>query len=205
MSLSATVALFIAMALSALIPGPSVLAVLSRSISNGFKQGFLVIVGVLLADYLFIALALTGLSAVSAIMGEFASLLKYIGITYLFWLAYTTWTASTATEPKPEVESKITRSSILTGLLTTLANPKAILFYMGFFPAFIDMGTLSLSGIISIIVIVTLSVGGVLALYAWAGSSASGLFQSTRSKQLLNKLSGGFLASCGVLLATKQS
>lgn len=205
MSLTASIALFIAMALSAIIPGPSVLAVVSRSMSNGLKQGLLVIAGVLVADYLFITLALTGLSAVSSIMGEFASLLKYIGIAYLFWLAYSIWTSDSINDSSAEIAKGTAKSSILTGLLTTLANPKAILFYMGFFPAFIDLETLSLPGIATVIAISTLSVGGVLTFYAWVGSNAGVLFKSERSKRLLNKVSGGFLASCGVLLATKQT
>ena len=53
MIISSGIALFIAMALFAAIPGPSVLAVVSRSISYGLMQGLLVVVGVFFADYIF--------------------------------------------------------------------------------------------------------------------------------------------------------
>ena len=83
MSITSGISLFLAMLLSAAIPGPSVLAVVSRSLTYGWKQGLLVVLGVLLADYIFIFLALSGLSAVASMMGEFATLIKYVGITYL--------------------------------------------------------------------------------------------------------------------------
>ena len=132
MSITSGIALFLAMALSAAIPGPSVLAVVSRSISHGWRQGLLVVFGVLIADYIFIFLALSGLTALASAMGDFATVIKYIGITYLFWLAYTTWTSSddVSSVKTPEATRA---SSVIVGVLMTLSNPKAILFYMGFF------------------------------------------------------------------------
>ncbi|CAH6783372.1 LysE family translocator [Vibrio sp. 10N.261.52.A1] len=203
MSITSGIALFLAMALSAAIPGPSVLAVVSRSISHGWRQGLLVVFGVLIADYIFIFLALSGLTAMANAMGDFATVIKYIGITYLFWLAYTTWTSSddVASVKTPETTRA---SSVIVGILMTLSNPKAILFYMGFFPAFIDLQSLSSLDVATILVISTFSVGGVLGIYACMASKASFVFQGQAAKTLLNKVSGGFLATCGVLLATKS-
>lgn len=205
MTISLGVALFFAMMVSAVIPGPSVLAVISRSISHGLKQGLLVTVGVLIADYVFILLALTSLATISSLLGELASLLKYIGITYLFWLAYISWN-SDISESKQEVSSKNTphATSIMTGMLITLANPKAVLFYMGFFPAFIDLTTITGYEISSVFVISTVSVGGVLSLYAYIASRGGVLFKGRKARLILNKLSAGFFASSGVMLATRN-
>ncbi|MGF1755773.1 LysE family translocator [Vibrio makurazakiensis] len=204
MSITSGIALFMAMLLSAAIPGPSVLAVVSRSLTYGWKQGLLVVLGVLLADYIFIFLALSGLSAVASMMGEFATLIKYAGITYLFWLAYITWTSDTCETSPQTSDTEAKASSVITGMLMTLANPKAILFYMGFFPAFIDLQSVSLSDIVIIFVISTFSVGGVLSIYSCLASKTSFVFQERQAKKLLNKISGGFLATCGALLATKS-
>ncbi|UPR48965.1 LysE family translocator [Vibrio cyclitrophicus] len=203
MSITSGIALFVAMLLSAAIPGPSVLAVLSRSLSYGWKQGLLVVLGVLIADYIFIFLALSGLSALASAMGEFATVIKYVGVTYLFWLAYTTWTSDVSESSNTSSEQGSKASSVIIGLLMAVSNPKAILFYMGFFPAFIDLKTFTTTDVMMILVISTVAVGGVLSLYACTASKARFVFQGRSAKALLNRLSGGFLATCGVLLATK--
>ncbi|MEZ8047492.1 MULTISPECIES: LysE family translocator [Vibrio] len=203
MSITSGIALFVAMLLSAAIPGPSVLAVLSRSLSFGWKQGLLVVLGVLIADYIFIFLALSGLSALASAMGEFAKVIKYVGVTYLFWLAYTTWTSDVSESTSTSSEQGTKASSVTIGLLMTVSNPKAILFYMGFFPAFIDLKTFTTTDVMMILVISTVAVGGVLSLYACTASKARFVFQGRSAKMLLNRLSGGFLATCGALLATK--
>ncbi|MEZ8191881.1 LysE family translocator [Vibrio sp. 1F279] len=203
MSITSGIALFVAMLLSAAIPGPSVLAVLSRSLSFGWKQGLLVVLGVLIADYIFIFLALSGLSALASAMGEFATVIKYVGVTYLFWLAYTTWTSDVSESSSTSSEQGTKASSVTIGLLMTVSNPKAILFYMGFFPAFIDLKTFTTTDVMMILVISTVAVGGVLSLYACTASKARFVFQGRSAKMLLNRLSGGFLATCGTLLALK--
>ena len=203
MSITSGIALFVAMLLSAAIPGPSVLAVLSRSLSFGWKQGLLVVLGVLIADYIFILLALSGLSALASAMGDFATVIKYVGVTYLFWLAYTTWTSDVSESSSTSSEQGTKASSVIIGLLMTVSNPKAILFYMGFFPAFIDLKTFTTTDVMMILVISTVAVGGVLSLYACTASKARFVFQGRSAKMLLNRLSGGFLATCGALLATK--
>lgn len=209
MTTTSAIALFFALVLSSAIPGPSVLTVVSRSISHGWQQGLLVVLGVLTADYIFIFLALSGLSAVSVIMGEFAAIIKYIGIGYLFWLAYQTWNSPVTDSDEQAVHGKAAQgrdkaSSLLTGTLVTLANPKAILFYMGFFPAFVDVTSVTAEGIITILLISTVAVGGVLGFYACLASKSRFVFKGRKARQWLNKLSGSFLASCGVVLATKS-
>ncbi|WP_434763956.1 LysE family translocator [Vibrio fortis] len=203
MTISSGIALFIAMALSAAIPGPSVLAVVSRSISYGSMQGLLVVVGVLVADYIFIFLAISGLSLVASLMGEFAVLIKYVGVTYLLWLAYVTWTSEVTDLPANRTKISMKSSSLITGMLITLSNPKAILFYMGFFPAFVDLTALTTIDVVSILFLSTISVGGILAAYACAASKASFMFKGHIARKRLNKLSGGFLATCGAMLAVK--
>ncbi|MEZ9517385.1 LysE family translocator [Vibrio splendidus] len=203
MSITSGIARFVAMLLSAAIPGPSVLAVLSRSLSYGWKQGLLVVLGVLIADYIFVFLALSGLSALASAMGEFATVIKYVGVTYLFWLAYTTWTSDVSESSSTSSEQGTKASSVIIGLLMTVSNPKAILFYMGFFPAFIDLKTFTTTDVVMILVISTVAVGGVLNLYACTASKVRFVFQGRSAKTLLNRLSGGFLATCGALLATK--
>ncbi|MBW3696709.1 LysE family translocator [Vibrio sp. T187] len=202
MTITTSIALFIAMLLSAAIPGPSVLAVVSRSLSLGFRQGLLVVCGVVIADYVFIFLALSGLSAISTAMGEYAFIIKYLGVSYLFWLAYNTWLSSNTKPVQCHSSNRTKASSLFVGLVMTLANPKAILFYMGFLPAFIELNNVTTYDVATVLVVSTLAVGGVLSVYAYLASHlGTSLIEKQQSKKWLNKVSAGFLATCGVLLA----
>ena len=74
---------------------------------------------------------------------------------------------------------------------------------MSFFPAFVDLTALTTIDVVSILFLSTISVGGILAAYACAASKASFMFKGHIARKRLNKLSGGFLATCGAMLAVK--
>ncbi|GAL35346.1 transporter LysE family [Vibrio maritimus] len=201
MTLASSFALFFALALSAAIPGPSVLAVVSRSLSSGMAQGVLVVVGVIIADTVLISLALLGLTTLASLLGEFAAILKYIGASYLMWMAWRVWHSNPNTE---QSGAEGIGSSVLTGLAMTLSNPKAILFYMGFLPAFVDLRSLTIVDSATIYMLSMFAVGGVLTLYAGFASTMREHVKNRRSSRWLSKLSSGAFASCGVLLVVKQ-
>lgn len=201
MTLASSFALFFALAFSAAIPGPSVLAVVSRSLSSGLLQAILVVVGVIIADMLLISLALLGLTTLASLLGEFAAILKYIGASYLIWVAWKVWHSNPNTE-QSGVEGA--GSSVLTGLMMTLSNPKAILFYMGFLPAFVDLGSLTIVDSATIYLLSMIAVGGVLTFYAGFASVMRDKVKRGSSSRWLSKLSSGVFVSCGVLLVVKQ-
>ncbi|EAQ66697.1 hypothetical protein MED121_12255 [Marinomonas sp. MED121] len=201
MTLLSAIALFFAMLVSALIPGPSVMTVVSRSITSGVKSGLMVTLGVLLADYIFIALALSGLLAVASLLGELSVYLKYIGALYLMVIAYFTWRADVSLDQPEEQKNTGLISNGIMGLLVGISNPKAILFYMGFFPAFVELSSIGFYEALTIMMIASFAIGGVLAMYACAGAKARNFIKG--DKGILNKISSGILASCGALLVLK--
>ncbi|GGQ17167.1 LysE family translocator [Shewanella litoralis] len=82
------IALFFTMLVLAIVPGPAVFAVVSRSFSNGFSHGVAMTIGVLLGDFAYILLALFGLSAIANAMGPAFELIKYASALYLCWLGH---------------------------------------------------------------------------------------------------------------------
>jgi threonine/homoserine/homoserine lactone efflux protein len=195
-------ALFSAMAVLAAMPSVSVLAVTTRAATFGLMHGVFTSMGIVTGDLIFILIAIGGLSLLAAKMGSLFILIKYVGAAYLIFLGM----GLCRTQPKDPDTRAIAPSSLwssfLTGLLITLADAKATLFYLGFFPAFLDITKISPidTGIIMVIAIV--AVGGVKLMYALMASRARVLIGAHISKRL-NLLAGWIMMAVGIFLLLK--
>ncbi|HSC67891.1 MAG TPA: LysE family translocator [Cellvibrio sp.] len=204
MTLTSSLSLFIAMLILAVIPGPGIFAVVARAISSGFKSALVTVVGIVCGDYVFILLSLYGLAALAQSMGDLFLVVKYAGAAYLCWLG---WQMLKAKPVEAEIKTVSPLSAVgnfMTGFLTTLSNPKAILFYVSFFPAFIDMQAVALIDAGMIMAIATIAVGGVMAAYAYTASKARQLFSNVAAARALNITAGGIMLGSGTLLAIKS-
>ncbi len=207
MTLTSMLALFGAMIILALIPGPGVFTVMASSLSSGLRHGVATAVGIVCADFVFIILSVMGLTALAQSMGGFFVIVKYLGALYLMWLAVSLWRSSNEkidVESVGSVESRTSlTSSYFTGFLTTLGNPKAILFYVGFFPAFLDLAAVGYFDIAIILAITIVSVGGVMFGYAYTASKTRELLSTAKARKRLNRSASGVMACSSVLLASK--
>lgn len=200
-----TAALFAAMVVLAAIPSVSVLTVSTRAAALGFLHGALTAAGIVAGDLLFIAIALWGLSFLSDLLGNPVFLIKYLGGAYLIWLGIKTFRARSAHLVSPirslaEPSSTTSRfSSFLTGLLITLADQKATLFYLGFFPAFLDLSQVSYvdAGVIMLVAIA--AVGGVKIGYALLADRTSAILSSTLRTRI-NAIAGCAMMAVGLFL-----
>lgn len=203
MTISSMLSLFVALVILAVIPGPGVFTVVARSMASGFLHGLVTVFGIVFGDYIFIILSLYGLSAVASTMGGFFAFIKYAGAIYLVWLGVKLLlTKYSSVEVRPVVELSFL-SNFVAGLVTTLSNPKAILFYVSFFPAFINVQGVTLVEMWQLLLVATMAVGGVMVVYAYAASKASRLFASSKAATTLNVTAGSIMVGSGVLLATK--
>jgi len=203
MTPTAATALFFAMVLLALIPGPGVLIVTARAMSGGLLHGALATAGVVAGDYVFIALAILGLVTLSSVLGELFIIIKYIGAAYLVWLGISLMRAPVSGKPQPAAGSPNRLASFLTGLITTLGNPKAILFYISFFPAFLDLERVSLADAVIVYAITTVAIGGVMFGYAVAAVKAKSALSNTAGIRALRMGSGSILLGSGIYVATR--
>ncbi|HEY0975406.1 MAG TPA: LysE family translocator [Solimonas sp.] len=193
-------ALFGAMALLAALPSVSVFAVASRAAAQGFRHGALTALGVVVGDLLFIALAIFGLGLLAEAMGERWVWLRYAAALYLMWLGWRLWRAApggaSANGMPPPASAG---ASFMTGLLITLADQKAIFFYLGFFPAFLDLAAMTWLDALWIMLIAVVSVGGVKLIYA-ALADRAGHWLGGGAARMLNRLAAAVLVGAAVML-----
>ncbi|MFC1665800.1 LysE family translocator [Pseudomonadota bacterium] len=203
MTFSSIAALLGAMIVLAIVPGPGVFAVVARSIASGFAHGFVTTMGIVVGDFVFILIAIFGLSTIAEMMSSLFVFVKYLGGAYLIWLGIELFRSKTNSIEIEGIEESSWLSNFLSGLLITLGNPKAILFYLSFFPAFLDLARLSIVDTGIIMLVATFAIGGVMLVYAYLADKARTLFAGSSAKSKINKTAGSIMIGTGTLLIAK--
>ncbi len=192
----------------AVTPGPGVMLIVSRAMTAGLRQALITIIGIVTADLLFLLLVVYGLQAIAESLSFLFIIIKYLGGLYLIWLGISIWrsqpakitiNANSGVEHKPASY----HVSWLSGLIVTLSNPKAILFYMSFLPAFVDIPTLTTIDIVIVSMIICSVIGGVMFFYAFSAVKTQHMVTKNSSGKLAKKIAGGLMVTTGGILMAK--
>ena len=117
------------------IPGPGNLALITATGHGGVRAGMAAAWGVVAADQVLMWAAVAGVAALLATHPWAFAAVQWLGAAYLAWLG---WKMLTAAPGAPPVLHMQPRHYFKQGAIITLLNPKAIVFYMAFFPLFVD-------------------------------------------------------------------
>lgn len=139
MTLATWLALALASTVLLLIPGPTVLLVVSYALTQGRRVAVAVAAGVALGDFTAMTASLAGLGAILLASATLFAALKWIGAAYLVYLGVRLWRAKPAL-PAADLDTpkKATRGIFSHAFLVTALNPKSIAFFVAFVPQFID-------------------------------------------------------------------
>jgi threonine/homoserine/homoserine lactone efflux protein len=200
MDLSSSVALVIATFIFVITPGPGIIAIISTSLTYGFKSGATLSIGLIFGDIVYLLVAIFGLSILMSILGDFFLLVRVIGGLYFLYLGYTMVSSKVN---RFELNSDISPSLYKTffqGLFISLSNPKVILFYLGFLPAFMDLETLTTNDIILVTTLIFLTLMAGAWMYAFMVSHAKEIIQDKEKLALMNKIAGFLMILVGLFL-----
>ena len=117
------------------LPGPGTFALLSSTGQGGLRAGAAATAGLILGDQLLMWLAVAGVAAVLAAHPAWFKAVQYLGAAYLGWVGLRLLFDKAGSAAPLRVKPG---HYLRQALLITLLNPKAIVFYMAFFPLFID-------------------------------------------------------------------
>jgi leucine efflux protein len=121
------------------LPGPGTFALLTSTGKGGFRAGAAATAGLILGDQVLMWLAVAGVAALLAAHPAWFKAVQYLGAAYLGWIGLRLLLARSGDAASPvRIEP---RHYLRQALLITLLNPKAIIFYMAFFPLFINPAT----------------------------------------------------------------
>ena len=203
MSFETTAVFAFAFLLLALAPGAGLAAILSRTLGSGLNSGLAVTTGLVVGDFIFLGVAMAGLSAIAAAIGPLFQLVKYAGAAYLMWLGYRAFRAAS----KP-IEIEVRKGTALwrdvgLGLLVTVGNPKPILFYGALLPTLLDVRSIGWSDYLvmsGVVVGISYAVyGGYMLLL----ERTRRFLTSDLATKRLNQATGTMLFGSGILVATR--
>jgi len=118
-----------------LIPGPGNLVIITSTTKGGLRGGFAATIGIILGDQVLSWMAVAGLAAVLAASPVAFEALQWVGAIYLVWLGAKMVLAKPGAAPVLNIKPY---HYLRQAMVITLFNPKAIVFYMAFFPLFVD-------------------------------------------------------------------
>jgi len=208
LSLELWLAFVAAAAILLVIPGPTILTVISYSVAHGRRAAFPLVAAVVLGDSTALALSILGLGALLAASAFWFSLVKWTGGLYLLYLGMKLLRAERSPlENAGPAGPGSRRGLFLNTYLVTALNPKGIVFFVAFLPQFINPdkdAALQIWGLAVTFVVMAMINAGLYAVFA---AAARRLLESPQARKRFNFAGGSLLAAAGLwaLLARRPA
>ena len=193
----------IAIVVFLLIPGPGNLALITSTSKGGIKGGLGATFGVIAGDQALLWAAVAGVSAVMAAYPTAFHLVQWAGAVYLIWLGVKMLMVKPGDAPILQIK---TGHYFRQAVLITLLNPKAIVFYMAFFPLFVDPKThqgLTTFGVMAATIAILTFLYGLTSVLLTT-FFAKRVRANPKISGFLNKAAGVFLIGFGLKLAASR-
>lgn len=184
------------------IPGPTILLVVSYALGQGWRAALPMAAGVALGDFTAMTLSMLGVGALLATSATLFTALKWIGAAYLIWLGVRLWRAGGALDAPPRADAASGARMIAHAWIVTALNPKSITFFVAFLPQFLDLsGDFWTQALVFETTFLALSFANAFG-YGLAASKARLVVRDARAIGAFNKLGGTLLIGAGLAAAT---
>ena len=184
------------------IPGPTILLVVSYALGQGWRAAWPMAVGVALGDFTAMTLSMLGLGALLATSATLFVVLKWLGAAYLVWLGIKLFRAGGTLDAKPRKDATPPLRMIGHAWLVTALNPKSLTFFVAFLPQFLDPA----QGFWHQVAVFEATFVGLAFAnafgYALLASRARSAFSSESVIRAFNRIGGGLLVGAGIATAT---
>lgn len=187
------------------IPGPTILLVVSYALGQGWRTALPIAIGVALGDFTAMTLSMLGVGALLAASATVFTALKWVGAAYLIWLGIKLFRAGGTLDATPREDAAPAWKMLGHAWLVTALNPKSITFFVAFLPQFLDakadFGTQML---IFEATFVGLAFANALG-YALVASRARSVIRNPRAIGIFNKAGGTALIGAGIATVAIRS
>ncbi|MGL4404937.1 MAG: LysE family translocator [Notoacmeibacter sp.] len=204
MELSALGVFALALLLAAGSPGPSIAALVARVITGGLRSVLPFLAAMWIAEIIWLIAAVLGLGFVAAQFHTAFLVIKYLGIAYLFYLAWKMWFAPVDVKANSIPAGSSNIRMFLTGMALTIGNPKIMVFYLALLPSILDMNAITATGLVELVVVALIVLVTIDLAWALVASWARAKLKSPSAMRLANRMSAGAMGGAAVVLAMKS-
>lgn len=205
MTLETWIAFVAASSILLIIPGPTILLVVSYALGQGWRTALPMSVGVALGDFTAMTLSMLGIGALLAASATVFTVLKWIGAAYLIYLGIKLFRAGGTLSAEPRLDAASSAKMMAHAWLVTALNPKSITFFVAFLPQFLDrhgdFWTQMLIFEASFLVLAFANAFG----YALVAARARTLVRNPRAIRIFNRAGGSLLVGAGVATVAMRS
>jgi threonine/homoserine/homoserine lactone efflux protein len=202
-SLSNAATILVTMFVLSVVPGPSIILVVARSMTSSLSQGLFTILGMVFANMIFILLVIFGVGVLVASMDGLFTSIKYAGSLYLMWLGIKLLRARIVKTELEQVQDSSWHANFTAGFIITLSAPRAILFYVSILPSFIDVTKAGPLDVLLLMAIASVGVGGAKLPYALLAYKSSLFLQQEKPKRMMNLMAGTVMVLIAGVVAFK--
>jgi threonine/homoserine/homoserine lactone efflux protein len=205
MSLEMWIAFVIAATIVLVIPGPTILLVISQAISHGRRAVIPIVAGVTVGDFTAMTLSLLGLGAILATSATLFSVLKFIGAGYLIYLGIKLWRSNPEKHKSSGHATEASNRSLFKGtFVVTALNPKSIAFFVVFLPQFINPQVPTAPQLLVLGATFLLLAAINATLYATFAGHLRDTMDSSKMRRWFNRCGGSVLIGAGIFTAAMQ-
>ena len=186
-------------------PGIGVLYTVAAGLARGARAGVLAAFACTVGILPHVAAAITGLAALLHTSAVAFQVVKYLGVAYLLYMAWSTFRDRGALTVEEEATPRSAREVIVSGVLVNILNPKLSIFFVAFLPQFVESGSPALPQLLALSAVF---MGATFVVFAGYGLFAAAIRQHVISRpQVLiwiRRVFGGAFLALGAKLAATQ-
>ena len=203
MTVETWIAFVVAAMIGLVIPGPTIILVVSQAIAHGRKAVIPLVARVTLGDFTAMTLSLLGLGAILAASATLFSVLKWFGAAYIVYLGIKLWRSKTTIADLHTTSARASHRSLLKStFVVTALNPKSIGFFVAFLPQFVNPTSPTVPQLF-LLGATFLTLGTLnAALYGIFAGHLRDTLRSPRVHRWFNRCGGSALIGAGIFTAT---
>jgi threonine/homoserine/homoserine lactone efflux protein len=184
-------------------PGPSIAALVARVLSSGWRDVMPFVAAMWLGEVIWLTMALAGLTTLAQSFQAGFTVLKWAGVAYLAWMAWTMWRAPAETGASALPGHGSGWSMFAAGMAVTLGNPKIMLFYLALLPTLIDVQGTGLREGAALAAVAVAVLAAVDLLWIGLAQRARAFLRTPRAVRFSNRLSATVMGGAALAIAAK--
>lgn len=176
-------------------PGPGIFAVIGENLMGGTRSAVLMMLGITLSDLTYLLGAIYGLGSMATAYPEMFIIIRYLGGAWLMYLGIKAWRGPKSVVMGADMTAAPAAHgrAFVSGFLISFSNPKVMVFYLALLPSFMDIETLTLQDVITVVMINATVIILVNLFYIRVSGGLAARLTSSGARQIFNRVSGGFL------------